>query len=352
VIAINTKSRIPHTVFVHQHDFTQAVVCLLRLADQHVLEHCCDRPGGCFGSHQNRSLLEHFHLAHFADRGEHAVPHNLHVGPRDTLTVHEHNLRKQKVSFPRRAMHTSNINKKKNESAIDSATFIQAHQERQLLKPYSDVLQEAEQLSAEQLQSFMLYRAAHDPLCIQDYLLMPRGDHLEGMFRFVHDQLHPIVEEELFMRLARYISDDSHPLHRAFLFWTFVALMLVEESVLRVVRDTWKGSERMWSVVLLPYLNNRFDDLLLSPMDPENGDMCIEPLRQLVRVELCMFNVPCMLLEGILRPVAVPLSRNALRDRKRDVIAQRAADNQAKQMAAHQLQQQQPSLVEEIFAKE
>jgi len=237
-----------------------------------------------------------------------------------------------------------------------AAALIKAHQERQLLEPYTDVMKEAQQLSLEQLNQFMLYSAAKDPLCVEDYLLLiPEHDEpIEGMLRFMRDQLHPVVDTQLFENLSRYIQLRDHVLHHAFVFWTFVALMLADESLLRVVRDTWPGSDRMWTTVLLPYISNRLDDILLSPMDPENADLCIELMRNVVAHELGPFNVPAMLLEGILRPVAVPLSRNALRDRKRDAIAQRAADAQARQAARHQQQQQQhppqsPGVVDAIF---
>jgi hypothetical protein len=211
---------------------------------------------------------------------------------------------------------------------IDDIAFVKAREEQQILSPYSDLLHENNPVA--QLRECMLYRTVEDPASIASFLLCesqaPTGEpRLEGMLRFVHDQCHPVVPNRVFNALVKCVAglEAEHPCRDAVLFWTLLILMDIEEAVFNAVNSTWKGSERMWSVAIWPYLRNRIDELLQAPIDPENADICINTLWRVTRVDLLAFNVRAMLLEGVLRPISVPISRNALRLRKKDMIEQR-----------------------------
>jgi hypothetical protein len=149
------------------------------------------------------------------------------------------------------------------------------------------------------------------------------------MLRFVRDQLYPVAKKSVFDTLALYTTKDEQAvLHEAMMFWLFVMLMDIEEGVHDMVMRTWTGSERMWKMVVWPYMHNRLQDLLESPWDAENADECIVGMWAMVRQEMLPFSVRTMLLQGTLRSTKEPVSRNALRTRKKDIIEERAAAKQ------------------------
>jgi len=207
---------------------------------------------------------------------------------------------------------------------MDAVALAKSAHEQELLRQHDDLLQE--QVSIETLRANMLYCATMDPECIVPYLVVPDSDDREGLIPFLRDQSLPVAQLKVFQALSRHVAarcsssrDMPRELFQAKVFWTFVTLMLVEEGVGNLVRQTWRGSERMWNVAVLPYYQNRREDLFLSPFDPSNADQPLVQLWLSVKLEVGPFKVRNMLLSGIFRPVSIILSRNALRARRNDL---------------------------------
>lgn len=181
-----------------------------------------------------------------------------------------------------------------------------------MLRPFSDVLQE--EFSASTLEAFMIWRAAENPLCIREWLVNSLTGGRDGIVRYLRDQMFPIVREDVFtswksLLLANRPED---------LFWSFVCALTLDEGVQNLVATTWKGSARSLECVM-DYLQCAFVELLESPFDPENANSITVGLWGLVRADIVPMNMRSIILKGKLKPVVVPLSRNAHRLRKQEI---------------------------------
>ena len=197
--------------------------------------------------------------------------------------------------------------------------------ERELLRPYDDVLNEQFQRGPDK---FLLFRVTVDPCAMTEWLLVrgtSPGQPIEGMIRFVRDQLFPVVPEKYFQEWIALLEERRSP---ADVFWSFVACIFLEDAVKAMVRATWPYSQRSFDCVM-DYYECRFQELLESPFDPQNARKIKGGLWRLIRRDIVMMNMKQILLQGRLKPVLVPLSRNAHRQRKQELRQQQAETTDA-----------------------
>ena len=183
--------------------------------------------------------------------------------------------------------------------------------ERNILLPFRDVIEEV--FERETLDRFLLYRATIDPLSIAEWLLV--RERPEGLVRYVRDQLFPVVPEQKFAQWVAILRDGQRPED---MFWSFVACINADDSVRDMVCRTWHGSARALECIM-EYYDCRYVELLESPFDPLNGRMLLRGMWRIVRYDVLPMNMTRILMQGRLKPMLVPLSRNAHRARKQQL---------------------------------
>lgn len=186
-------------------------------------------------------------------------------------------------------------------------------EEALMLKPFQTVLEERYPL--ENLEQFILWRATLEPGCIREWLATQQaGGPREGIVRHLRDQMFPIVPEETFIEAWNVVTLGRHE----DLFWMFVCAMFLDEGVMRLVRQTWRGSDRSFDCII-EYFQARFLQLMEAPFDPGNANTILVRLWKVVQMEFCSMAMRKMILNGKLRPLIVPLSRNAHRERRKEI---------------------------------
>lgn len=196
------------------------------------------------------------------------------------------------------------------------------YQQASLLETAEDGVMQ-ERIDTLALQKCLLYRVTEDPLSVQEYVLCQKDGVVGGLLRFVRDQLYPVIPERVFAAMRRALEYPGREMRSAIVFWSFVELMAIDESVMHFVKQTWPGSDRMWNEVVWPYYQNKRRDLLESPFDPVNAHVPVILFWRAVQFDVLPFNVRHMMLDGRLRPIYEPISRNAFRKHRKDDIEER-----------------------------
>lgn len=179
-----------------------------------------------------------------------------------------------------------------------------------MLRPFYDVLRE--EFPAQRLESFILWRATENPECIYEWLLCDDGK--EGIVRYLRAQMFPIVKEQRFVDWKLLIQ-SKRPEH---LFWSFVCAITLDEGVQKMVESTWTGSQRTLECIMT-YFHTRLIELFEAPFDPLNANTIMYGMWKIIRSEVVPMNMRSIVLGGKLKPVVVPLSRNAHRLRKQEM---------------------------------
>lgn len=242
-------------------------------------------------------------------------------------SVYEHVYEKSGTEAPKtRNVHFAQpaIQETHELQALMLRTFEDRQKEEQLmLRPFAEVLMEP--FSKHVLDSFILYRATDDPKCVLPWLISNNLQH--GFIRYLRDQMFPLVTEETFdvwVRLLKKRRDED-------IFWSFVTAMTLDEGIELLVKKTWKGSPRSLECIM-EYFKVRLFEMLETPFDPDNANDLMVGMWGVIRHEVLVMNMRCIILNGILKPVIVPLSRNAHRMRKQEMRQQE--HEEASQMAA------------------
>jgi hypothetical protein len=105
-------------------------------------------------------------------------------------------------------------------------------------------------------------------------------------------------------------------------YWSFIACYVNDEGVRDMVKQSWKWEgdvgEQVYKCVS-DYITEMYNTLTKSPFDEKsNAFTILSAMYAIMRKNLGFFDLRAMILGGTLKPVAVPLSRNACRERDRD----------------------------------
>ena len=143
------------------------------------------------------------------------------------------------------------------------------------------------------------------------------ADGQQGLVRYMRDGHFPVEPEETFASWRRFLRMEVPIFH----YWSCICCYVTDEGVERMVRNTWHwpgdiGSQMYAS--LREFVCNLYKALMQSPFDHTNGLTMLLSYYAIMYKALGCFDRKTIIKGGSLKPVAVPLSRNACRERVRD----------------------------------
>jgi hypothetical protein len=175
--------------------------------------------------------------------------------------------------------------------------------------------------------------------------MMCNGGH-GGLVRYMRDGMFPIEPEITFARW-RAALERGYPV---IAYWSFIACYVNDEGVRDMVKNSWKWKgdvgEQVYKCVS-DYITEMYNTLTKSPFDEKsNAFTILSAMYAVMRKNLGFFDLRAMILGGTLKPVAVPLSRNACRERDRD---RRQSESLRKEQEIARASIQQTVIEEEVI---
>ena len=139
----------------------------------------------------------------------------------------------------------------------------------------------------------------------------------QGVVRYMRDGHFPVEPEETFAQW-RALLKLGVPV---FDYWSFICCYVIDEGVERMVRATWRWpgdiGEQMYASIR-DFVCKLFKALMQCPVDHSNGFTMLLSYWAIMYKALVCFDRKTIIKNGSLKPVAIPLSRNACRERVRD----------------------------------
>lgn len=200
------------------------------------------------------------------------------------------------------------------EAYLDGLVLSKADQENVLLRPFA--LHLVTPVPDGVLENFLLWHLTVNVHCAYDWMMQAGGQ--EGLVRYIRDALFPVAPELVFAKWRRLLNTRIP----VFSYWSFIACYVNDEGVQNMVRRSWRWEgpvgEQIYSCIF-EYTSTMYASLLKSPFDrDESGFTILSMMYSVMRHNLGTFNLKQIILGGKLKPIAVPLSRNACRERDRD----------------------------------
>ena len=212
------------------------------------------------------------------------------------------------------------------EAFLDTVVLSRLEQENILLRPFAIHL--VTPVPDGVLEGFIPWHLTVNPARALDWMTC-NGGH-GGLVRYMRDGMFPIEPEVTFARW-RAVLERGYPV---IAYWSFIACYVNDEGVRDMVKGSWKWEgdigEQVYKCVS-DYITEMYNTLTKSPFDEKsNAFTILAAMYAVMRKNLGFFDLRAIILGGTLKPVAVPLSRNACRERDRD---RRQSESLRKEMA-------------------
>jgi hypothetical protein len=139
----------------------------------------------------------------------------------------------------------------------------------------------------------------------------------QGIIRYMRDGHFPVEPEETFAQWRTLLAMNIP----VFDYWSFICCYVTDEGVENMVRRTWlwKGDigDQMYASIR-DFVCKLYKSLMQCPVDHSNGFTMLLSYYAIMYKALACFDRKTIIKNGSLKPVAIPLSRNACRERVRD----------------------------------
>lgn len=197
---------------------------------------------------------------------------------------------------------------------LETVPLSRSDQENVLLRPFAVHL--TTPMPDGVLGKFIPWHLTMNPSKAFDWMIGDGGH--TGLVRYMRDGMFPIEPEITFAKW-RAVLEKGPPV---IAYWSFIACYVNDEGVRNMVKASWgwKGDvgEQVYKCVS-DYIIEMYSTLTKSPFDEKSNALTIlVGLYAVMKKNLGSFDLRAMILGGTLKPVAVPLSRNACRERDRD----------------------------------
>ena len=166
------------------------------------------------------------------------------------------------------------------------------------------------------LDKYIIFRVVKQPQLAREYLIC-EANPTEGMLRFVHDELRPVVSHKTFPLLRSILTSNAEcePLY-----WlgTLMVLYVANEGVRQYIEDSWTWTDRIGSEVhkcIKVFIEETVvHDLLEAPFLPDSAMEFIRTFYTMLWSAIGLYDVRQIIRRGVLRPIPATVSRNMFRD--------------------------------------